>query len=142
LPKDARIISQRLTLEIPQPIVAVQNSLPQKDIPVGTTLVVFSMTFGGTIFLTIAELVFSSSLRVGLREYAPSVDGAAVTSAGATGIRQVVRAEDLAGVLQAYTLAVDHVFYLAADGLAMTFVLCWGMGWRFIPKKKPVTSKV
>jgi len=117
-------------------VVAVQNSLPQQDVPIGTAIVVFSQTFGGSLFLSLGELVFSNGLNHGLKQYAPAVNAAAVISAGATGIRQVVSAGDLAGVLQAYTLAIDHVFYLALGSSAMTSVFCWGMGWRFKPKKK------
>ena len=42
----------------------------------------------------------------------------------------------LIGVLKAYSKSIDHVFYLAAASVAMTFVFCWGMGWRSIKKQK------
>jgi hypothetical protein len=105
-------------------------------VPIGTAIVVFSQTFGGSLFLSLGELIFSSGLTHGLIQYAPAVNVVTVISAGATGLRQVVSAGDLAGVLQAYSRAIDHVFYLALGGSAMTSVLCWGMGWRFKPKSK------
>ena len=48
------------------------------------------------------------------------VDPATIIGAGATGIRRVTPPDQLLGVLQAYTIAIDRVFILpiAASGIA------------------------
>lgn len=89
-----------------QPIIAIQNPLPPEQIAHGFSLTVFGQTFGGSFFLTFANIIFSNSLLSGLRMYAPTVDGQAVIAAGVTDFRQVVAPESLLGVLQAYSSGV------------------------------------
>lgn len=100
------------------------------------SLVVFAQTFGGSIFLTCAEIIFSSGLISGLAQYAPSVDAQAVISAGATAFRQFVEPEQVAGVSEAFCLGVGRIYYLALGGAAATLFFCWGMGWRRVSKKR------
>lgn len=78
----------------------------------GVSLAVFGQTFGGSLFLDFANLVFDSGVNAGLSEYAPTVDAQAVTAAGATAFREVVAKESLPGILRACSLAVDHAFLL------------------------------
>jgi hypothetical protein len=101
----------------------------------------FCQTFGGALFLTFAQTIFSHSLVDGLQKYAPTVDASAVIAAGASAIRQVVKPDEVEGVLEAYNLGINHNFYLAAGTAAATFVFCWGMGWHSIKKKKVVTPE-
>jgi hypothetical protein len=105
------------------------------------SLVVFSQTFGGTLFLTFAQTVFSHGLVTGLQKYAPTVNTQTVVTAGATAIRDVVGPEEVAGVLEAYNLAINDNFYLAAGAAVGLFVCSWGMGWHSIKKKKDVAPE-
>ena len=102
------------------------------------SLVAFCQTMGGTLFLTFSETIFSHGLIDGLKKYAPAVDFQAVTTAGATGLRNFVKPEEVLGVLKAYNLSIDRNFYLAAGGAAGTFLFCWGMGWHSVKKEKTV----
>lgn len=125
------------------PIVAIQNVLPPSQIPVGMALVMFTQTFGGGLFLSFAQTIFSNGLVEGLEKFAPSVDVQAVIAAGATAVRKVVSSGQLGGVLEAYNLGVDHCFYLAAACSAATFVASWGMGFGTVKKeKKTVVAEV
>lgn len=105
------------------------------------SLVAFTQTFGGTIFLTFAQTIFSRSLLDGLKRFAPTVNAQAVVIAGASAIRQVVRPDEVEGVLKAYNLGINRNFYLAAGASVGTFVFCWGMGWHSVKKKKIVTPE-
>jgi hypothetical protein len=100
------------------------------------SLVAFSQTFGGTLFLTFAQTIFSHSLVDGLKKFAPTVDAQAVIIAGASGIRQVVKPDQVEGVVEAYNLGINRNFYLAAGASVGAFVFCWGMGWHSVKKKK------
>lgn len=80
--------------------------LPQNDIPIGTAIIVFFQFLGGSIFLAIAENLFSSQLVNALAIYAPQVDAQAVISAGAESVRKVVSPENLYAVLVAYNTAI------------------------------------
>jgi hypothetical protein len=105
------------------------------------SLVVFCQTFGGSLFLTFAQTIFSRSLVDGLKEYAPTVNAQAVITAGATAIQQVVKPDEVPGVLEAYNLAINRDFYLAVGASAGAFLFCWGMGWQSIKKKKVVAPE-
>ncbi|KAJ5765128.1 hypothetical protein N7520_004687 [Penicillium odoratum] len=120
------------------PIVAVQNILPGAQISVALSLLFFSQTLGQAIFLTLAQVIFISSLKSGLAKYAPSVDSEAVVAVGATGIRDVVSKGTLKGVLMAYSQGIDHVFYLAAGIAVGSFFVAWGMGWKDIRKRQVI----
>ena len=93
------------------------------------SLVIFAQIFGGAVFLTIAETVFTNGLIQALSVYAPEISAQVVIDAGATAVRVVVSSSSLTGVLEAYDQAVSHTFYLAAGAAVATFVFCWGMGW-------------
>lgn len=101
----------------------------------------FFQTFGGSIFLTIAETIFEHSLVSALHKYAPSVNSESVVNAGATAFRQVVAPAQLPGVLEAYAKSVDHNFYLAIATSGMAFAFCWGIGWKKISKKKVIATE-
>jgi hypothetical protein len=100
------------------------------------SLIVFSQTFGGTLFLTFAQTIFSHSLKSGLKQYAPTVDPQTVITAGVTSIRKVLEPDQIAGVVEAYNFAINHEFYLAAGTSVGAFVFSLGIGWRSIKKKK------
>lgn len=119
-----------------RPIIAIQNALPPEQGPLGLSLAIFTQTFGGSLALTIAQLVFWSSLEVALPKFAPTANVQAIIHAGATGFRSVVSPSELPAVLRSYAYAVDKTFYVALCASAGTFVFAWGMGWQKIQKKK------
>ena len=123
------------------PIVAVQNNLQPMQIPVAMALVMFSQTFGGAMFLSFGDTIFTNSLRTLVGQFAPNVNVQAVIDAGATGFRNVVSGADLDNVLRAYAISVDRVFYLAAAAGVCCFIFAWGMGWKDIRRKAPPVSK-
>lgn len=115
-----------------QPQIAVQNTLSDESNAIALSLLVFMQTFGGAIFLAIAETIFSQKLAAGLSRYAPDVNAALVQAAGATGFEDVVEASQVRGVRMAYNSAVRVEFYLAIASAALALIVCWGMGWRNI----------
>ena len=119
----------------------MQNTLPPQQIPVAMALLGFSQTFGGALFLSFSDTIFTNSLKSLIPTYASGVDPEAVIAAGATGFRNMISGKDLANVLVAYAKSVDRVFYLTAGAGVGCFVFAWGMGWKDIRKKKE-NSKV
>ena len=122
--------------------MAIQNTLSPEQSTIGMSLVVFSQTFGGSLFLTFAENIFNHGVASGLERFAPTVDPQTVLRAGASAVREILDANKISGVLEAYNLAINHTFYLAAGAAAGTFAFCWGMGWRKVSKKEIVTAEV
>ncbi|KAJ5274428.1 hypothetical protein N7497_005031 [Penicillium chrysogenum] len=117
------------------PIIAIQNTLPPSQIPVSMSVLMFAQTLSGAVWLTIADLIFSSGLKTLVPKYAPGSDPQTIINSGATGIRNVVSGQDLIAVLKAYYQSVDHVFYMTAALGACCILFVPGMGWKDIRKK-------
>ena len=88
---------------------------------------VFSNTLGGAISISIAENVFSNKLVTEVPKYTTGISGQTVLDIGATHIRDSVPSSQLAGVLQAYTVAIDTAFILpiavGAAAFAISFLV-------------------
>lgn len=119
---------------IQMPIVAIQNLLPKSQASVAMSLLIFSQTFGGALFLAFAQTVFNTGLSSALQKYAPQVATETVLAAGATGVRNAVPKAVLPQVLRAYSVAINHVFYLGAGAAAGATIACLGMGMHSIKK--------
>ena len=94
----------------------------------------FMQTFGGSLFLIIAQTVFGQSLVSGLQLFAPSVNAAEVISVGASAFREIVHPPQLMGVVEAYNYGIKHVFYVALAASLGGFVFSCGMGWQKVKK--------
>ncbi|KAG4217300.1 hypothetical protein PC116_g34219, partial [Phytophthora cactorum] len=101
-------------------------------------LLMFSQNFGGALFLSFAETIFSNSLKTLIPQYAPSVNPEIIINAGATGFRSIISPAQLANVLVAYSKSVDRIFYMTAGMGVVCFVFSWGIGWKDIRKKNVV----
>ena len=97
-------------------------------------ILVLCQNLGAAVFLTVAQTVFSSSLRTRIVVDAPSVDADAIIAAGARKFRTLVSADQLPGLLQAYSTAIDLVMYVGVGLGASAFICAWGLGWKDIRK--------
>jgi MFS family permease len=118
------------------PIIAIQNALPPSEVSVGMSILMFIQTLSGAVFLTFADVIFSTGLKALIPKDAPNVNPSVVIAAGATGIRDAVASENLPGVLKAYSKSVDRVFYLSAALGVVCMVFAFGMGWKDVRRKK------
>ncbi|KAF9884918.1 hypothetical protein FE257_000909 [Aspergillus nanangensis] len=116
------------------PMVATQNILSPEQIPLGMSLIAFCQSFGGSMFLVFAQVIFNHSLVGGLKRFAPTVDIPSVIDAGAAGLRNVVQPEELPGVIKAYNLGITREFYLAAVAYIAMIFSAWGMGWHSVKR--------
>ena len=115
-----------------QPILAIQNTpqLQKAQIPVAISTMVFSQNFGGAVMVSLSQTIFSNSIHNDIPRYAPSVDPEAVIAAGSTRMRDLVTdSVELKGVLKAYSVAIDRIFYLCAGISVVSLVLSYWMGW-------------
>ena len=103
------------------PLTAVQTVLKPEEAPVGISLVTFFQFFGSSIFLAIAQSVFSNRLVSQLAEYAPGLDANSFLQQGTVALRTIVPPAELPGVLIAYNRAFTSTFYVAASALAAGF---------------------
>ena len=121
-------------------MIAVQNTLQPVQIPIAMALLMFSQTFGGALFLSFSDTIFTNSLKALIPTYAPSIDANTVINAGANGFRRLISSSNLRNVLVAYAKSVNRVFYLTASAGVCCFIFTWGMGWKDIRKKKEVSK--
>lgn len=116
--------------------MAVQNVTNAEELAAATAFIVWAQYIGPTIFLAVFNVIFDTGLRSGITKYAPNVDPATVTAAGATRFRKIVDPKDLAGVLLAYSYSLDRVFYICAVLAALAMLTAFGMGWKKLAKKE------
>ncbi|KAI0148070.1 efflux pump [Hypoxylon sp. NC0597] len=116
-------------------IISIQAAVGEEQLATGMALVIFAQSLGPAIVLVVCNVIFNSSLKSQLQDKAPRTDAAAVIQAGATGFRAIVQRDDLPGVLAAYAVSVDRVFYFVAAVAAACIVVLWGMGWHDLRTK-------
>jgi Fungal trichothecene efflux pump (TRI12) len=123
------------------PVTAVQNNTPKELVSVATALVTFFMNMGAAIAVSLGETVFSTELVKYLAKDAPSVDAEAVVVAGSSAFREVVPADLLPEVLQAYCKAITRVLVMAAGIGGGQLLFSFGTGWVNVKKKKEENKK-
>ncbi|KAI9751495.1 MAG: hypothetical protein M1835_001212 [Candelina submexicana] len=118
------------------PFISTQAVLNSKDMPTGNALAIFFNSLGGAIAISVAQNIFSNTLIKQIPIHAPGVNTAAIIAAGATHVKEVTPPKSLAGVLQAYSIAVDRAFTMpiAVGGIAFIFSLF--VEWKSVKGKK------
>ncbi|KAL9082890.1 MAG: hypothetical protein Q9165_008743 [Trypethelium subeluteriae] len=115
--------------------IAIQNTVSRASIPTAMAILILCQNLGAAIWLTLAQTVFSNSLHSALKKDAPGANAAAITAGGARMIRNIVSAQQLPGVLRAYSKGVDSTMYLGIGIGVVAFACAWGLGWKDIRKK-------
>ncbi|KAJ7901178.1 putative efflux pump antibiotic resistance protein [Mycena olivaceomarginata] len=119
-----------------QPMLAAQAVLDLKDIPIGTSIIMFAQTLGGALFISIGQNVFTNKLVSGLISSVPSVSPALVLAAGATSLKNAVPPEFLQDVLVVYNKALVSAFYVAIAMASLSLVGALVVEWKSIKGKK------
>ncbi|KAH6883832.1 major facilitator superfamily domain-containing protein [Thelonectria olida] len=116
------------------PLVAVQTALAEHDIPVGTATLMFSQTLGGSVFVQVAQNVFTNQLATELRGV--GVDAEIVLSVGATELRDNVPAQLLHQVLVAYSKALTNTWYVSVATAVLSLIPAAFIPWKSVTGKK------
>ncbi|KAK9778377.1 putative Efflux pump [Seiridium cardinale] len=122
-------------LGLQQPMIAVQTALDIKDIPTGSSVVVFLQTLGGALFVSVAQSVFTNQLMQSLVENVPTLDPVLVLAAGATNLQKTVPAELLTGVVAAYSTALTKAFTVSVGLAAFTIIGSALIPWKSVKGK-------
>ncbi|THZ77797.1 putative major facilitator superfamily transporter [Aureobasidium pullulans] len=117
------------------PFIAVQVVLDEKDMPSGNAIAIFFNSLGGAVSISIAQNIFANTLVKDIIKNVPGLDPAAVISAGATHVREVVSAEQLPGVLSAYSNAVTSAFVVPIATSGIAFFVSLFVEWKSIKGK-------
>ena len=89
--------------------MAVQTALPSYQISEGTAIIIFVQTFGGTIFISVAQNVFNNKLIENVIDQKIPVNPAALLSQGATQVSNLVDPQYLDALKFAYNAAITQV---------------------------------
>ena len=117
-----------LGMGLQQSVVAVQASLPKKDVAVGISVVLVGLNLGGAVLSCVAQTLFNHDLGKGLSAI-PGVDPLMVSSAGPTNLRSILPVELLPVVLQAYNHALSRTFIVALAAASLSLPVGFGVPW-------------
>jgi MFS family permease len=117
------------------PLTAAQTVLSNEEVGIGIALVTFFQFFGSSIFLAIAQTVFSNTLISELAKHVPDEDAGALLRLGTSAIRGFVAPDKLPAVLLAYNRAITSTFYVSAGVVACGFCLALLSEWKSVKGK-------
>lgn len=124
-----------LGLGIQQPNLTVQACLPDEDISTGVALMFFAQGLGGTIFVTIGQIIFSYELVKGISALnIHSLPSSLILHTGATEIRKIVPQFYIGKVLIVYNDVLTKTFRVAIFTSALTIIASLTMEWKNINK--------
>ena len=121
-----------------QGMVAAQTVLAIEDVPIGTSIIIFSQMFGGALFVSVGQNTFTNKLVENLLALGGNVNPVAVVNAGATQIGSLFGSDPavLEQVLVAYNGALDKAFQVALIMACLATLGAAGMEWKSVKGKK------
>ena len=125
-----------------QSLIAAQTVLKIEDVPTGTSMLMFAQTFGGALFISVAQNIFTNRLASNLLEKVPTLNPAIVISTGATELSKVITATNptlLPAILSAYNDALDQTFYVSVAMASLSIFGAAGVEWKSVKGKKVET---
>ncbi|KAH9884989.1 MFS general substrate transporter [Xylariomycetidae sp. FL2044] len=109
--------------------VAMQSSLPQDLVPIGTSTLLAIISISCAIFVAIGQTVFQTRLEANLGTVLPADAVHQVITSGVTDIGSLVSSAELPVVLQQYSLSITEVFYIPAASPVISFLLIACCKW-------------
>jgi MFS family permease len=129
------VIGFGIGIGMQQASIGAQTVLEKKDVPTGVSIMIFAQSFGGAIFISVAQNVLNNRLIAELSDV-PGFNPNAVVDTGATDLRGVIGPKYIGLVVKAYNHALTDAFYIGV-GLACTMILGAAfMQWRSVKGKK------
>ncbi|EPE05841.1 efflux pump [Ophiostoma piceae UAMH 11346] len=122
-------------MALQMPLVAIQAAASPEEMSQAMAFAVWCQYIGPTIFITLYNTIFDTSLQKLLASLEPAVNADLVIAAGATGFRKVVPAEYIPAVIKVFAKSLDRAFYLQAGASVVAFCAAFGMGWQKLQSK-------
>lgn len=124
-------------LGMQQTLMAVQTCLPPRDVAIGTAIIMFSQTLGGSLFVSVGQNVFQNQLLKNLKAAVPDFPAGIVLSTGATDLKNAVPHEFIARVLVAYNAALTQTWYVAVAMACLSTIGAVVLEWKSMKEHKP-----
>lgn len=122
-----------------QSLIAAQTVLDLHDVPIGTSVINFSLTLGGALFISVGQNIFTNRLLTNLAETVPNIPPSLVLATGATSLRDAVTQLDPSSVprvLTAYNNAITQTFYVSLAMACLSIIGALGVEWKSVKGKK------
>ncbi|KAK9860171.1 Sucrose/H+ symporter [Penicillium brevicompactum] len=120
------------------PMMVAQSVLPLADIPIGTGMVMFFQIFGGAIFVSVGQCLFTNNLQSGLLNLnVTGFDPSTVSSGGVTTITKGLSGDTKVKVLGVISDSLTQSWLLAVVLSCVSVIGALGVEHR---KKKTATS--
>ncbi|KAL5360729.1 hypothetical protein BJX96DRAFT_175573 [Aspergillus floccosus] len=117
--------------------IAAQAVLPLSKVSIGTAIVMFLQMLGGSLFVSVAQNIFTKELITNLDALnIPDFSPSDVVNGGATSVRSIVSEAVLPQVLVAYNDALIKVFQLALIMGCLSIIGALGVEWRSMKTKR------
>ncbi|KAI1906450.1 MFS sugar transporter [Ophidiomyces ophidiicola] len=116
-------------------LIAAQVVLKLEDVAVGTVVVMFAQTFGGALFVSVGQNVFTNRLVSGIMKAAPTLDPSTVFRGGATQLKNLVPPELLDNVQEAYNTALTNTFYVSVAMSVLGVIGAVCLEWKSVKGK-------
>jgi EmrB/QacA subfamily drug resistance transporter len=124
-------------LGMQQPLITVQAVLSLKDVPTGTAMVMFCQTFGGALFVSVAQNVFNNRLIDGIAKTGSGLDPYMIIGVGATKLKDAIPTQLLPAVQQAYSDALNETWYIAVAMVCLGGIGAAFVEWKSVKGMKP-----
>ncbi|KAM5347578.1 hypothetical protein ACJ41O_007402 [Fusarium nematophilum] len=115
---------------------AVQTVLPEEDVPLGLSVMLFAQSFGPAVAVPIAQLLFTNQLAANLRGVVPGLGRASIGENGLTEIMMGVPTNKTGEVLVAVDESLSQTWYLVVGLACVTMVGSLMTEWRSVKQKR------
>ncbi|KAJ5294024.1 hypothetical protein N7508_008845 [Penicillium antarcticum] len=115
---------------------AVQTILPTEDVPLGTSIILFAQSFGPTVTIAIAQVLFVNQLSVNLNGLVPGLSGTSIENIGLTQIVASVPSVQSRDVLGAIDKSIIQTWYLVVGLACATMVGSLLIEWRSVTSRR------
>ena len=120
-----------------QALITIQAVLPLKDVPTGTALAMFCQTFGGALFVSVAQNIFNNRLTTEILKDVNGLDPNIILHVGATSLRDQIPKALLPGVQHAYNTALTNTWYIAVAMVCLSAISAVFVEWKSVKGMKP-----
>lgn len=123
-----------------QPSYVVQTLLPEKDVPIGVTLITLLQNLSATMFVAVAQTLFQNTLADQLHSIAPGISASSLGQAGATQLIEQFSESELPGALAGYSTALTRTLYLSLGLSCASAVGAAFTEWTSMKSPKPTAN--
>lgn len=117
------------------PIVALQTTMKDADLPLGIASLAFGATMGSAVWIVVSAALFQNRLAAEMAIYSPTINSSLLDNVGLSDIRSIVGSDRLRDVLLGYDEAVTQTLYLPV-GLCVATILGSALfEWQSVKKK-------